>query len=91
MKAIVISAALLMVTFQAEAADNQSDQLPECYVNGKAGTCFPSVTQCQACCVGQFDCGSPTGAGARPKATINVAPSRQIPVTPEFKTFAPAN
>jgi hypothetical protein len=91
MKAIVISAALLLVAFPVEAADNQPEQLPECYVNGKPGTCYPSVNQCQSCCVGQFDCRNPTGAAQVPKATINAAPSRQIPATPEFRTFTPAN
>jgi hypothetical protein len=47
-------------------------------VNGKAGTCWPSIAQCQHCCDATLtNCGRPQGA-APPKATVNVAPSRPI-------------
>lgn len=40
----------------------RSAELPECFVNGQPGTCYPSVNQCQACCRGFFICVSPLPA-----------------------------
>ena len=70
-----------------EAAEKQlrsgaAGDVPECYLNGKPGTCFPSVYQCQSCCIGQFDCGSPTGSGPRiniPLQQLRPAPAPAIP------------
>jgi hypothetical protein len=44
-----------------EAAEVRAGDQPQCFVDGKAGTCWPSVSQCQNCCNADLTvCRSPT-------------------------------
>jgi hypothetical protein len=52
---------------------------PDCYSGGKPGTCFPSVNQCQSCCVGDA-CTHPTSKKTAKASKITVAPKTQAKV-----------
>jgi hypothetical protein len=57
--AVLIGCIVLLPT--STLARSAGGEAPECYHKRQPGTCYPSVEQCQSCCVGEADCGSPTG------------------------------